>query len=301
MTDLFISYSRRDLPLMQALQTALVGQGLAVWIDQTDITPSVDWWLMICQGIEAADQVVFIVSPNALASEYCMREVAYARELNKRLIPVWHQDVEEHGRLKVEIIAQIYDLPWETTARENWRYLKTLQFLDFRPPTPFETGLQRLIETLQTDVEYIREHTRLLERALRWQKSGEKAEYLIRGDDLFAAEQWLMQSGQKSPAPTDNQRAFIAASIRERERQAAKAAEERMRLRYLWQARFGLVLAIALVAMLGLLLGATQSTRTDALVRDAEQRQHQAETRAADYEATLRYYETVVPRGASSE
>ena len=43
MTDVFISYSRKDITFVRLLHDALKENGLETWIDWQDIPPSADW------------------------------------------------------------------------------------------------------------------------------------------------------------------------------------------------------------------------------------------------------------------
>ncbi|MEO1643844.1 MAG: TIR domain-containing protein [Chloroflexota bacterium] len=44
MSDVMISYSRRDKPFVQALEKAIAKTGRATWVDWDDIPPTVNWW-----------------------------------------------------------------------------------------------------------------------------------------------------------------------------------------------------------------------------------------------------------------
>lgn len=78
MPDVFISYSRRDKAFAQQVVTALTDQHYDVWVDFEDIPFATDWWEEICAGIESADAVIFIISPDSLESDYCRLEVNHA-------------------------------------------------------------------------------------------------------------------------------------------------------------------------------------------------------------------------------
>ena len=43
MTDVFVSYSRKDIAFARILHEALVERGLETWIDWQDIPPTADW------------------------------------------------------------------------------------------------------------------------------------------------------------------------------------------------------------------------------------------------------------------
>jgi hypothetical protein len=72
-SQIFISYSRKDLKWLEMLKTVLKPvervHGLAVW-DATDIRPGSDWHEEIAQAIDRAKVAVLLVSRDFLASDY---------------------------------------------------------------------------------------------------------------------------------------------------------------------------------------------------------------------------------------
>ncbi len=57
-----------------------------------------------------------------------------------------------------------------------------------------------LIKTLDTDLERVKAHTRLLVRAREWTDNGDRSR-LLRGRDLRAAEAWLADGDAHPQAP----------------------------------------------------------------------------------------------------
>jgi hypothetical protein len=243
MADVFISYSRKDIDFARRLVEALQAAGQESWIDWQGIPYSADWWREICAGIDAADSFLFIISPHSLASRICNLELDFARQNAKRIIPIMHSAVEGDDHHLLPDIHSQRDDDWAAVAVENWTALKKLNWLFFRQGDDFEGAFASLIETAQRDPDHVRQHTRLLVRAKEWAANQHKAAYALRGDDLSQAEKWLAAVG-KNPAPTSLHREYVEAS-------RAVQAEDDKRRRNLNQARFGLVLAILLVVMLG--------------------------------------------------
>jgi hypothetical protein len=89
-------------------------------------------------------------------------------------------------------------------ASHNWLF--------FRETDSFDHALQELIQAMDTDLEHLRFHTRLLMRAAEWQNKARNGSYLLRGQDLYEAEQWLMQGMNKDPRPTELQTRYINSS-----------------------------------------------------------------------------------------
>src|SRR5476649_748339 len=84
----FISYSRKDMSFADRLESALKARGLEPMIDRTEIYAFEDWWKRIQALISRADAVVFVLSPDAAASEVALKEVTHAASLNKRFAPI---------------------------------------------------------------------------------------------------------------------------------------------------------------------------------------------------------------------
>jgi hypothetical protein len=96
MTDIFISYSRKDkLFAHQQLHKVLIEEKkLDVWIDKEDIPVGEDFINEINPAIRAADNFVFVISPDSVISSYCAEELHYALEVKKRIIPVMWRFVQ---------------------------------------------------------------------------------------------------------------------------------------------------------------------------------------------------------------
>lgn len=191
-TDVFISYSRRDKAFVEGtLLTALVARDKDVWIDLADIPPASDWRERVMAGVSSANAVVFVLSPDSLASPVCMAELDRAVELNKRIVPVLRRDLADAP------------VPPEL-ARSNWVYL--------RDGDDADRGLALVVEALETDLEWRDAHSRLSVRTSEWIAGGQNRSFLLRGMDLSAAESWLAGQDEHAERPTAEQSSYIAAS-----------------------------------------------------------------------------------------
>src|SRR5215470_14657260 len=95
MTDVFISYSRKDKEFVQHLHEALVAANRDTWVDWEDIPRGSDWLDEIFRGIDAADTVVFVISPDSMVSEICNQELAHSLSRSKRIVPLVRREADE--------------------------------------------------------------------------------------------------------------------------------------------------------------------------------------------------------------
>jgi hypothetical protein len=110
--SVFISYSRRDTPYVDALTRLLTKAGHDVWIDRTGIGGGTEWRHEIVTAIEAAEAVVLVLSPDAVASRNVRKEVDVAESAERPIIPVLCAAVTLPAELKYQLSGvQMLDLP----------------------------------------------------------------------------------------------------------------------------------------------------------------------------------------------
>ncbi|MER3475770.1 MAG: hypothetical protein C4287_03310 [Leptolyngbya sp. ERB_1_2] len=189
MSDVFISYSRKDKAFVERLHNALKEQGRETWVDWDAIEWTEDWWNAIERGIEGTNTFVFVISPDSVASQHCNAEIDHAVKHNKRLVPIVYREVA------AETVHQ-------ALGKLNWLFL--------RERDRFESTVAELIEAIETDLTYVQAHTRLEVRAIEWAQKGRNESFVLRGDDLKEAESWLGQG--KEPHPTELQREYLRSS-----------------------------------------------------------------------------------------
>ena len=188
MSDVFLSYSRRDSEFVQRLAGALSERGKDVWVDVDGIRDGEVFPAALRTAVERSDGFVFVISPDSVASRFCEQEVEHALELRKRIVPLLRRRVaDEH-------------VP-ERVRERNW--------IPFDEDERFDDGVERLVDALETDLEYTREHTRWLLKAIEWEGEGRDRSFLLRGVELGAAERWLAGAHGRQPEPTALHREFL--------------------------------------------------------------------------------------------
>src|SRR5262249_40321736 len=83
------------------------------------------------------------------------------------------------------------------------------------------------VAALNTDFDWLREHTRYLQRATEWDRGGRPANRLLSGDDIAEAKAWAARRPKNAPEPTALHLDFIRASEEEAE---ARSSAQRKQL-----------------------------------------------------------------------
>ncbi|MCP5074551.1 MAG: toll/interleukin-1 receptor domain-containing protein, partial [Rhodobacteraceae bacterium] len=194
----FISYSRRDAVAAEKLRNALSEQGFDAYLDTHEIAPGEAWQDRLHDLIASAEKVVFLISPDAVASDICSWEIDCAERLGKSLLPI--------------VIR-------ETPAANVPGRLQRLNFIFMRDDAERGDGFVALVDALRTDLAWEREKARITDDALAWDKAGRPNRLLLfAGEAIRAAEVWRDARPMDSPPLTELQIGFIDGSRRRRAR-----------------------------------------------------------------------------------
>ena len=114
MTDqIFISYSKKDRDFAWKLADDLGDAGHKVWIDRS-LQVGEDWEQTIEKQLAEADEVIVVLSKNAIASKWVQHEGSIAYGLKKRIypvlieelppedLPIWMNKFQYHSFINVE-------------------------------------------------------------------------------------------------------------------------------------------------------------------------------------------------------
>ncbi|MGF1538216.1 MAG: TIR domain-containing protein [Elainellaceae cyanobacterium] len=215
MTQVFLSYSEENRQQRQAVHRILQRRGFTVWVNTTDIQTGTDFEQAIREGVEKADNVVYLLSPSSLASQYCQQELDFAQTYNKRIIPLLIRSVDEVVMPDELRVIQFIDFRAIARAEEDGDGLE-----DFEGAAAAQAALDqgegpvaRLIQVLRNDEDYYASHKRFLVKALHWERNRRRKKHLLRGNAFVAAETWLTASRhQNTLPPTRLHEVFIQAS-----------------------------------------------------------------------------------------
>lgn len=156
-----------------------------------DIVKGEPWQERLRSLIESADAMVFLISPDSVASTVCEWEVNEAELHEKRLFPV------------VARATPTAAIP-QRLQRLNFTFLDRDAEWDKEGPS--------LLAALHEDVDWVREHTRLGELALRWERADHPSRQLLRGADLAAAERWRDSRPPTAPSLSHRHTRFLQSS-----------------------------------------------------------------------------------------
>jgi hypothetical protein len=94
MTQVFISYSRRDLPFVEQLARDLKNAGFEVWYDVSGIGGGARWRAAIESAVRSSQFAIVVLSPDSIASEWVEREFLFASNLKRKIIPLYYRECE---------------------------------------------------------------------------------------------------------------------------------------------------------------------------------------------------------------
>jgi hypothetical protein len=192
LSDVFISYSRKDSKFVESLNKALMKAGKNVWIDWEDIPYSSKWWDEISKAVEGTSTFICVLSPDYFSSKTCMDELNLAESHNKRIIPTLHKEFD--SKLNSS----------NSVSKINWLF--------FRDEDDFSKSFDSLMETINKDLDWVNFHTRLLVRAIEWKNRKNDSSYHLYGKDLEEAESLAKKESNMLPPLNTLQHNYIEAS-----------------------------------------------------------------------------------------
>ncbi|OAN78420.1 hypothetical protein A8B82_08520 [Sulfitobacter sp. EhC04] len=234
-TRIFISYSPKDQEKVATLCRSLADEpGLTVFLDTEDDLPKQESRPRLEKLIRESDMILFALSPRSAESQDCAWQLGLADGLNKRIIPVVVDHVD--GKLPPALAG-----------------LNHIYATDHDDLT---TAIDSIRSAIGSDIDWIREHTRLAALAHSWSAAARPRAQALRGAELQAAQNWLAGQPKDTPQPTAEQRRFILDSQRAAARRQRSTAS-------------GAVAALIVVGVLGV-LGWTQRNAAREGERNAE-------------------------------
>jgi hypothetical protein len=156
MSQIFISYSRRDVEIVDRIVGSLNEAALKVWIDREDIASGNSWRVQIVEAIDTCGAFVLMLSGNSAISTNVQKEVILAQDSGRRIFVVMLDPVKPPAELRYQLAG--------------------LQFIDLQM-----LGLDKSIAQL---INALKEHIRKIKPAV--EQTQHQTELVIQGIDISA-------------------------------------------------------------------------------------------------------------------
>ncbi|MBL8147573.1 MAG: TIR domain-containing protein [Anaerolineae bacterium] len=147
MPSVFISYSRKDERFARQLATALSNRGYDVWIDVEDIPAGMKWSSAIQQGLDSANVMVVVISPDSMVSTNVEDEWQYFLDQRKPVVPILLREAKVHFQLSriqyIDFMRQPFEMAFTELAAE-FAAKQMTPGTPVPPPPAAASSLQRI-------------------------------------------------------------------------------------------------------------------------------------------------------------
>lgn len=123
----FISYSRKDEETVSYIRNILEEHQIPYWIDKEGIFSGENYKEVIVDAIDVAKVVIFISSANSNASINVIRELGYAVQQRKTIIPVLLDDAPYAKSIRLDI-ADIDQIEYRETEQVQKKLAASLAY-----------------------------------------------------------------------------------------------------------------------------------------------------------------------------
>lgn len=154
MSQIFISYSRRDVEIVDKIVAALEQAGMSVWIDREDIRAGNSWRVQIVEAIDTCDAFVLMLSGNSAISTNVHKEVILSQDSARTLFITMLEPTKPPAEIRYQLAG--------------------LQFIDFQA-LGFDKSTAQLIDALKAHLKKLRP---------AGDQSRNQAELVIQGIDI---------------------------------------------------------------------------------------------------------------------
>lgn len=199
----FISYSRANSDLVDALADSLIENGFDVLLDRRSLPFGEEWQTEISEFIRTADVTLWAVSPEAISSPIVEWELSEVLAFDKKIVPVHVSEID------------LRTLPAQ---------LSKLHVFPVNGTYDHSRDFEELCDVLRTDYAWVRAHTRLLDQATDWKKRDKASDLLLRGGALKRASLWQNQPRAAPLQPNRLVLDLVGASERQASRQSRRVA-----------------------------------------------------------------------------
>lgn len=126
--QVFISYSRKDKDVADGLCEVLKENGIEYWIDKEGIYSSSNYKELIVDAIDVSKAVIFISSSNSNASVNVIREIGYAVNMNKPILPLILDEAPYAKSIRLDI-SDIDQIDFKNPIASSKKLITSLMYV----------------------------------------------------------------------------------------------------------------------------------------------------------------------------
>jgi tetratricopeptide (TPR) repeat protein len=210
MSQVFISYSRKDIEFVDRLANDLKAAGFEVWYDLSGLEAGTQWGSEIQKAIEASQFFLVVLSPNSIKSSWVEREFLHASDQAIKIIPLLYQQcslpmwslnlhfIDMQGKnyaRKYQELLKIMGLEPESNGENpiSTRYIEIGD--EYRKMGQPDQAIESYAQALKVDPNTLKAHSNIGAIHLELEDYGEAAAAFelalkISGEDLVAKAGW---------------------------------------------------------------------------------------------------------------
>jgi formylglycine-generating enzyme required for sulfatase activity len=246
----FISYSHSShRRLAKFLWHWLEKGSHNIWLDSIEIDPATKWLKEIHQGIDRADNMIFLMSADALISPVCQLELARTRQNGRRIFCVYlipppaptdkGQEFNIFNALKKprNYALQLYagmddeerihlgsdDDECISLIEENLKYLASWQWI-MCCDIGYKNSFKQLLRGLEENRSLVEQHSKLVSKYREWESQNKSSAYLLGKKQLKDNLTWIddfkksEDAAKKKPVLSKELQGFLDASQKHEKR-----------------------------------------------------------------------------------
>ncbi|TDH66643.1 hypothetical protein CCR75_001092 [Bremia lactucae] len=175
--DVMISYTHSHAEFAQKVRNALEEANVTTWLDQMDpsgIGGGSVWREEIARGITNAAVVLCLLTEDYAQSEWCMKELALAKQVGTPIVAVSAENVAIGEELQVYLYTRQL-IPFECAITQIRRNVVNVRQIEYEyDETKFQTQFRFLLDGVRDEIEKNREAIQRQNIAMHLPRNGRK-------------------------------------------------------------------------------------------------------------------------------